>query len=62
MTNQLPKIVKEKQMLKEFIQKASYIVRKNMTEKEIGLDENSLQSDERDNEFLPPPTIKKRST
>ena len=62
MTNQLPQIVKEKQMLKEFIQKASYIVRKNMTEKEIGLDENSLQSDRSDNEFLPTPTIKKRPT
>lgn len=62
MTNQLPKIVKEKQMLKEFIQKASYIVRKNMTEKEIGLDEGDYPSDGNDNEFLPPPTIKKRPT
>lgn len=62
MTNQLPKIVKEKQMLKEFIQKASYIVRKNMTEKEIGIAEDGLPSDGSDNQFLPPPTIKKRST
>ncbi len=62
MTNQLPKIVKEKQMLKEFIQKASYIVRKNMTEKEIGIAEDGILSDGGGNEFLPPPTIKKRST
>ena len=49
-------------MLKEFIQKASYIVRKNMTEKEIGIAEDGLPSDGNDTEFLPPPTIKKRST
>ena len=49
-------------MLKEFIQKASYIVRKNMTEKEIGIAEDGVSSHGSDNEFLPPPTIKKRST
>ena len=62
MTNQLPKIVKEKQLLNEYLQKASYIVRKNMKEKEFDIDPDSPMSENSDSDFLPPPTIKKRSS
>ena len=52
MLNQLPKCVKDKHNLKNWLKKASKVVRKNMRASELGLgsDEEEKQSD---HEYLP---------